>query len=497
MTTMTEQFRELETLQFSSGSVHVLFAPETLQLFRLNEQASESLAEIRDGRSVEEVCTERGLRPDALEAFLRGVVDAVHAAPPAARPNSGSDVDTFFGPVLPKLVFMVNNYCNLACSYCYEHDTVFKERATVMSHETVDAALESFHQAFRGFGELMFIGGEPTLSEEVIEYACERSLAEAERGGRDVSFSMITNGARLTEKMFEIIDRFDVQVTFSVDGPKEVQDAERVFRGGAGSFDKVMVTIGRYREKHANKLGVECTLTKTQARKGVTVSDLSRFFADEVGVSAPHIAAAGLQPGNPLDPWEGEPPKLEAEFEEAAARAMDELLEELATPGGRGRTRAGLDLVSGMVKKLIRRRASLQMCPAGTSQLVVDPHGDVYPCWMFAGMPSFRMGNVARDEVFNGVATRILQRILDNDRTRNPQCSKCYARYVCNVCLGNNQNGTGKMEQIDERYCNTVRRTLRTVLVKLGEAQADSARWKAVRERATSSQELEDEGSVC
>ena len=497
MSTIYERFQELETVQFSSGDVHVLFVPETLQLFRLSSAASEALDGIRRGRPGEEVCGQGGLGVTALEDFVGGVVASIESAPPVVRNGADASVDTFFGPVLPKLVFMVNNFCNLACSYCYEHDTVFQERAAVMSRETVDAALRSFHQAFRGFGELMFIGGEPTLSEDLIEYACERAQAEARERGREVSFSMITNGARMTERMFEIIGRFDLQVTFSIDGPKEVQDAERVFRSGAGSFDRVMSNVRRFQETSAPKLGVECTLTRTQAKKGVTVAGLSRFFADELGVSAPHIAAAGLQPGNPLDPWAGEPPGLEGQFEEAAAGAMDELLQELEAPGTLGRPRAGFDMVSGMVKKLIRRRSSLQMCPAGTSQLVVDPHGDVYPCWMFAGMPGFRMGNVARDEVFNGIAKRILQRILDNDRRRNPQCSRCYARYVCNVCLGNNQNGTGRLEEIDERYCNTVRRTLRTVVVKLGEAKADPKRWAAIRDRAASSAELEGEGSPC
>ena len=116
---------------------------------------------------------------------------------------------------------------------------------------------------------------------------------------------------------------------------------------------------------------------------------------------------------------------------------------------------------------------------------------------MFAGKASFRMGNVADDEVFNELAKRVLQRILDNDRRRNPQCSTCYARYVCNICLGNNQNSTGRIEQIDERYCNSVRRTLRTVLIKLGEAKANPTRWAAIRAHAASSKKLQREGSPC
>ena len=36
MSNLGEQFRDLESVQFSSGTVHVLFVPETLQLFLLS-----------------------------------------------------------------------------------------------------------------------------------------------------------------------------------------------------------------------------------------------------------------------------------------------------------------------------------------------------------------------------------------------------------------------------------------------------------------------------
>lgn len=486
MPTPCEQFRDLETQLFSSDRVSVLFVPETLQLFVVSPAGAAVLEEIRQGGA-----------PDGVDAFVQSVVDEVGKAPAVVRSRRSAEPEAAIGPVLPKLVLMVNNFCNLRCSYCYEHETIFKEKAATMSRETVDAALQSFYSAFQGCAELMFIGGEPTLSEGIIEYACERAGALAQERGVEISFSMITNGARMTEKMFEVIDRFDMQITFSMDGPKPVHDAERVHADGSGSHDQLMKNVKRYQEERADKLGVECTLTQAHARRGVTVSDLSRYFADELGVSAPHIAAAGLVPGDALNPFSTEPTRLELEFREAAARAMDELLAQLESPGERTGTRAGLDLVSGMVKKLIRRRSSVAMCPAGLAQLVVDARGDVYPCWMFAGKEAFRMGNVARDPVFNDVARKVLQRILDNDKRTNPQCRTCYARYVCNVCLGNNQNGTGTMETIDEHYCRTIRGTLETVVVKLGEAKSDPARWAAIRGGVEGSEELRREHSPC
>ncbi|MEA2694481.1 MAG: uncharacterized protein QOJ16_3868 [Acidobacteriota bacterium] len=497
MSNLGEQFRGLESVQFSSEEAHVLFIPETLQLFLLSPAGAAALDGIRQGKPLAEAASEGGYDPGALEGFVHHLIAEVGKAPSAARARAGATAEEYIGPVLPKLVFMVNNFCNLRCTYCYEHATVFKEPATTMTRELVDSALERFHAAFRGCAELMFIGGEPTLSESIIEYACLRAAEISRERGVEISFSMITNGVRMTEKMFEIIDRFGVQVTFSMDGPQKVHDSERLRQDGSGSYDLMMKNVRRYQEKHADKLGVECTLTHAQARRGVTVSDLSRFFADELDVSAPHIAAAGLVAGDLLNPFTNQPTRLENEFEQAAGTAMDELFLHLEAPDAQIGKRAGLDLVSGMVKRLMRRQSALEMCPAGTSQLVVDSHGDVYPCWMFAGMPAFRMGNVTRDPVFNDVARKVLQRIIENDKRRNPQCSVCYARYACNACLGNNQNSTGLLERIDENYCNTIRGTLRTVVLKLGEAKADKARWEAIRGGAGRSADLRKEHCPC
>jgi uncharacterized protein len=488
-------------VQFDADGISVLFVPETLQLFRLSQAGGQVLAAARSGEPVEEVAARSGLAVEDLGRFVADAVKAVSKAPLAVRARVDPAPEAVIGPILPKLVFMVNNFCNLRCTYCYEHETVFKEKAGVMPRSVVDAALSSFYAAFQGCAELMFIGGEPTLSEDTIDYACQKATEFAQARNSVIRFSMITNGVRLTERMFSLIDQYDIQVTFSMDGPRSVHDSERLRPDGGGSYDQVLTNIRRYQEKRGDKLGVECTLTQIQGRKGVTVSELSRFFASEVGISAPHIAAAGLGPANPLNPFSPDSTRLEAEFKEAAATAMDGILSSLdarnSEPGAAEAVRPGLDLVSGMMRKLVRQRSVLEMCPAGTSQLVVDAGGDIYPCWMFAGMAQFRMGNVLRDEVFNDLARKVLARIIANDKRHNAQCRTCFARYACHVCLGNNQNGMGNMERIDENYCNVIRSTLEVVALKLGEAKADPAKWAAIRRGAGSSSDLHSDSMPC
>jgi uncharacterized protein len=484
MSSVIEELASLDLVQLGNDRVQVVFVPETLQLYRLSPLSASVLRDGRDGLDVSELTRRHGLPPEAVRRFLENLVAGVRAGAPAAGPLRPSVPTNPIGPVLPKLVLMVNNYCNLKCTYCYEHETVFTKKAIDMNPHVVRTALGKFYGAFQGVREVMFIGGEPSISEDVVSLACETATGlAAERGWDAPAFCMISNGVQMSERMFETIHKYQVQVTFSMDGPASVQDAARVRHDDTGSYAVVAGNLKRYVAAFPERAGVECTVTQVQRKAGVTVSDLVDFFAREFGVREPHVAPAGLAPGDPLNPYPDDDPYIRREFEQAAEKSMDNLLAVLSgegdgAPGGR------LDMVASMLRTLLRRRSTLDMCPAGTAQLVVDAFGDIYPCWMFAGMEPFRMGNVLRDEVFNDLAAKVLGRIHRNTKKTNPQCSACYARHACNACIGNNQNATGAIEMPDERFCDMVRGTLRTVLLRVGEARQDEARWALIQANA-------------
>jgi uncharacterized protein len=109
-------------------------------------------------------------------------------------------------------------------------------------------AIDKVYAAFEGVATGMSIGGEPTLSEEIIEFACRYATAvAAKKGAAKPEFCMISNGVRMSDRLFELIREFEIQVTFSVDGPKKVNDLVRIRHDNSGSFDAVVQTIQRYR----------------------------------------------------------------------------------------------------------------------------------------------------------------------------------------------------------------------------------------------------------
>jgi uncharacterized protein len=276
---------------------------------------------------------------------------------------------------------------------------------------------------------------------------------------------MISNGVRMTPRLFDIIQKFEIQVTFSLDGPKKVNDLVRIRHDDSGTFDAVVANIHRYRQVFPEKALVECTVTQAHRDAGLSLTEVLDFCANDLGVDEPHIAAAGLPATNPLNPYRNGS-GMQEDFVAAAEASMDTLLN-----GNDGPRKGGkLDVVSSMVHRLAHRNPKPIMCPAGMTQIVVDAFGDIYPCWMFAGNAEHVMGNILRDQVRGPRALQVINRIEDNSKIKNHVCSTCYARSVCSACVGNNHNATGKIEDPSPEFCNTVRGTLRVVVERLASA---------------------------
>ena len=474
--TAIESIRTLELVLFERNSTFVFLHPETLCFFRTNQKAANLIRDARQGIDDQELLQKYNITPEQMEQSLTPIVSTIQTR---RRTVTAADSGSLLkrNGLLPKAVLMVNNYCNLKCTYCYEHQNVFTKKAIDMPLPVARMAIDKMYSAFEGVETWMFIGGEPTLSDDVIEFACRYATEAAQRRGvKKPGFGMISNGVRMTERLFEIIREFEIQVTFSLDGPKKVNDLVRIRHDNSGSFDAANENIHRYRKMLPEKVLVECTVTQSHRDAGLSLPEVLEFCASDLGVEEPHIAVAGLPPGDRLNPYRAEG-AVQADFFAAAEASMDNLLHRAGeTPRG-GR----LDVVAAMVQRLAHRNPKSIMCPAGILQIVVDAFGDIYPCWMFAGNAEHSMGNIMRDELRGPKALRVIDRIETNSKTHNPVCSTCYARGVCSACIGNNHNSTGRLEDPAPEFCDTVRGTLRVVVERLAAANKSEAAAAASR----------------
>jgi uncharacterized protein len=143
-----------------------------------------------------------------------------------------------------RAIVVLNLDCNLNCSYCYEED--FRGNH-YMSERTAQLLVQTLvrDQISQGMNlALSFYGGEPLLSQDLIRRISEPLQEAARQQGVNYSFSLVTNGTLLNRETAEKLLPLGLKgVKFTLDGPREIHDAERPYASGAGSFDAIMENI--------------------------------------------------------------------------------------------------------------------------------------------------------------------------------------------------------------------------------------------------------------
>lgn len=116
--------------------------------------------------------------------------------------------------IKPNLFLVINEACNLDCSYC---NVVKSEKS--LSKEDIVA---SFTYFFRFFPKaqsynIFFIGGEPLLSWKNLMFSILFLRKFEIQSGRSISIQLPTNGTLLTEEKCEFFRRYGVKVSVSID----------------------------------------------------------------------------------------------------------------------------------------------------------------------------------------------------------------------------------------------------------------------------------------
>jgi uncharacterized protein len=166
---------------------------------------------------------------------------------------------------LQSLVVKVAERCNLNCSYCYMYnheDQSWRRRPLFMDEATFDRLLTRIRdyceaKPRRRMG-ITFHGGEPMLmgAERLGRYAAR---AREVLGERLSHLALQTNATLVDSAWLTVLQREDIHVGVSLDGPAAIHDAARVDHAGRGSHAAVIRGLGRLRDAGFN-VGVLCVV---------------------------------------------------------------------------------------------------------------------------------------------------------------------------------------------------------------------------------------------
>lgn len=142
-----------------------------------------------------------------------------------------------------QLVLQITQNCNLRCNYCaYTKNDGFQRTHSNknMNKETAIKSLEFFrkHTIDSKDIRISFYGGEPFINYELMKMLIEESNKFFQ--GKKLSFNVTTNGTVFNREILSFLEKYQVKLTISLDGNKNVHDANRKYNNSnEGSFEKI------------------------------------------------------------------------------------------------------------------------------------------------------------------------------------------------------------------------------------------------------------------
>jgi radical SAM protein with 4Fe4S-binding SPASM domain len=165
------------------------------------------------------------------------------------------------------ICFLPTNDCGLGCKYCFSGAQ--PKQFGAMPWEIAKAALDLgtrnavLNRMRTGSGRLVirfFGGGEPTEYWDSYSAIVEYARASAKKSNVDVLVATITNG-QVDEEHYEWFrDNLD-EITVSMDGPPDIQNAQRPTFSGENSFDKSWKFLSTMDALNVNIKGIRVTVT--------------------------------------------------------------------------------------------------------------------------------------------------------------------------------------------------------------------------------------------
>ncbi|MDE7334191.1 MAG: thioether cross-link-forming SCIFF peptide maturase [Lachnospiraceae bacterium] len=353
--------------------------------------------------------------------------------------------------VVKALCLHIAHDCNLACRYCFAEEGEYHGRRALMSFEVGKKALDFLvaNSGKRVNLEVDFFGGEPLLNWQVVKdlVAYGRSLEEPYH--KKFRFTLTTNGILLDDDILEFANKEMANLVLSIDGRKEIHDLMRPYRGGQGSYDKV---VPRFQKAAWSRGQMNYYVRGTFTRNNLDFSKDVMHLAD-LGFEQISVEPVVASPEDDYALREDDIPTLLQEYDRLAA----ELLNRRKEGKGVNFFHFMIDLEGG---PCVAKR--LSGCGSGTEYLAVTPWGDLYPCHQFVGKEEFLMGNV--DEGITRTDIR------DEFKTCNvyakEKCRDCFAKFYCSGgCAANSYNFHGRINDAYDLGCELQRKRIECAIM--------------------------------
>lgn len=315
--------------------------------------------------------------------------------------------------------WVVTYNCNFRCPYCYEErdkkdgksQLAFTKEQVNIAYDAQDKIQPS--QKLRK-NVITLYGGEPLLAEnkEVVNYIVE----EGHRRG--YTFVAVTNGYEI-EHFLNLLGPdgiYKLQIT--IDGPKEIHDQRRIHYKEHHTFDKIVANVKLALDKNIKVV----IRMNSDGRNIEQYTKLKNYFKKEgfFNYSKFEFYSAILKNNNLVSPLVNNkinflsPDSFIEKQQDKSSQNEDSDIYQ--------------NLYNALTKKtpLIFKSIS---CAAQASGYVLDPFGNIYPCWEVIGKKNCLEGSYSKEGIT--WKNEVVSQWKNTDISQKEPCKHCKYAFLC------------------------------------------------------------------
>lgn len=376
---------DLFVIPFEQGNI--IYSPLRRGVFWANEEASRKVIEFLNVGKLDYSSD------DKVQQYLCALSDA--------------KISTLTRNEVPsknRLVIILSQICNLACTYCYAQEARSKE---ILSRDKLKIAYDAVLADENKSKHFSFIGGgEPFVTWDIIEWSVNY-INSRKSNDDNVSFSITTNTTLFNEHNLQFCRENKIHIGVSFEIVKAIQDNQRPFhKSDASTFDVIHKNLGLLIENGIS-FGIRSTITKLNV---ALMLDMVNFVADNY------------------------PNQKKLHFEQVTDPSQNntdfynEFIEYFFKAREVGKKR-GIEVYNSISNSVFRIRE--RFCNGETC---ITPTGSVVACHRISSEKDkdyeiFNYGQIDTDSLSLDLSR--YQTYLDFARKKMSECEGCYAYWHC------------------------------------------------------------------
>ncbi|MBS0056093.1 cyclophane-forming radical SAM/SPASM peptide maturase XyeB [Yersinia sp. Marseille-Q3913] len=190
-----------------------------------------------------------------------------------------------------EVILKISERCNINCDYCYvfnKGNSISDNSPARISSENINQLVYFLQRACLEYDiatlQIDFHGGEPLLmKKENFARMCDQ-LVTADYGGSNINLALQTNGTLVDDEWISLFEKYSVNASVSIDGPKHINDRHRLDTKGRSTYEGTVRGLRMLQKAYQqgripSEPGILCV-----ADASVDGAEIYRHFVDELGV---------------------------------------------------------------------------------------------------------------------------------------------------------------------------------------------------------------------